>query len=305
MAYRIDPHEPVDREVRRILREQLDDAIAALRAPGGPDAAAIHETRRRIKKSRSLLRLSRSLMGAAVVRQANAELRDAAATIALQRDADARVEAVDRILADAADDHPARGALEHLRQRSADAAEEQRAAGSVDPSTAHGVARQLQQTSDWLQRVPARADGWDALGTGLRRPYARGRKQLARLGDHPSDDERHDWRKRVKDLWYHERLLRDLWPKAQKPYVRAASDLADLLGDDHDLSLVRAFADHDEVLADDQRLELGEVIDARRAGLLADALQIGVLLYADLPDAWADRHGAWWAVRADEGERSG
>lgn len=304
VAYRIDPREPVDQEVRRILREQLDEAVAVLRAPGGPDASGIHDSRRRIKKARSLLRLSRSLLGPAVVRQANAELREASASIARQRDADARVEALDRILAGDVEDDADRAAVERLRQRCADAADAQRAAGSVDASTAHGTARQLQQTRDWLQRVPARSEGWDALGPGLRRQYGRGRAQLRRLGEQPSDDERHDWRKRAKDLWYHERLLRDLWPKAQKPYLQAASDLADLLGDDHDLSAVSAFADQDRALAEEDRAAVCHLIGDRRGSLLAEARSLGRLLYADRPRAWADRHEAWWEISIDGPARS-
>jgi CHAD domain-containing protein len=301
VAYRIDPDQPVPDEIRRILRGQLDGAVEDLRAPGGPDAEAIHDARRRIKKARAVLRLSRSLFGPAVVRQANADLREVAATIAAQRDADALVEAVDRLLADHPGGDPAREALERLRQHGVVAAERQRTHGSLDASVSHGAARRLQQTSAWLQRVPARADGWDALGPGLRRQYARGRTQCRHLGSTPSDEERHDWRKRAKDLWYHERLLRDLWPKAQKPYVRTASDLADLLGDDHDLSLVRGFTVADDALSALHRQTAIDVIDARRTGLLDDARALGALLYADRPAAWVDRHRAWWAIRREAG----
>ncbi len=305
MTYRIDPREPVVSEIRRLLHEQLDGAIADLRAPDGPDAAAIHDARQRIKKSRSVLRLARAVLGARVAKQANAELREAARSIAPQRDADARVEAVERILADTHDDDAVRVVLERLRERSAEAAEAQRAAGSVDASITHGAARRLQQTSDWLQRVPAQAEGWDALGSGLRRQYGRGRKQFRRLDDVPSDDDRHDWRKRAKDLWYHERLLRDLWPKAQKPYVKAASHLSDLLGDDHDLSLVRHFVETDSEVDDEDRPTLVATIDARRGALLAEARAVGARLYADRPDAWTDRHGVWWEIESEPSETGG
>ncbi len=302
MAYRIDPGEPVAEEIRRILRSQLDGAVEDLRAPDGPDAEAIHDARRRIKKARSALRLSRGLFGARVTRLANAELREVAGTVAAQRDADALVEAVDRILDGLPGGDPARGAIERLREDGVEAAEAQRSTGSVDASVAHGAARRLHQTSDWLQRVPARADGWKALEPGLRRQYARGRAQLRNLGPEPGDDVRHDWRKRAKDLWYHERLLKELWPAGQKPYVRAASNLADLLGDDHDLSLVQRFVDADDQLGDDDRRTARAVIDARRDVLLTNARAVGALVYADRPAAWVDRQGTWWAIRQRDQE---
>ncbi|HWJ63079.1 MAG TPA: CHAD domain-containing protein [Acidimicrobiales bacterium] len=308
MGYRIEPHAPVDVELRRILHDQLQVAIADLRTDGGPDADAIHDARRRIKKARSALRLVRSAFGGAVVHEANAELRQVARTVAAQRDADARVDAIDRLLAvlaeptePAAPAEPPLAALTRLREQAVAAAADQRASGAVDVSTARGASHQLQQTSDWLQRIPVQAEGWDALGPGLRRQYARGRHQLEALGPAPDDEDRHEWRKRVKDLWYHERLLRDLWPKALKPYVRTASDLADLLGDDHDLSLVRSFAEVDATLDAEDRAWVVDAVDARRDVLLADARVLGRLLYAERPRAWAGRHGAWWAIRSAAG----
>ena len=295
VGYRIHLREPVLDEVRRNLASELDAAIADLLAPDGPDAEAIHDARKRIKKSRSLLRLARAQLGPGVVTVAQSDLREASQSISAQRDADARVETVDRLVA-ATPAEGARAALDRLHRICTDAAAAQRAGGSLDRATVHAVAHRLQRTRDWLVLVAGQADGWDALEPGLRRQYARGRRRFAALGDAPTDEELHEWRKRAKDLWYHERLLRRLWRKAQRPYVDAASDLADLLGDDHDLALLTEFVANRSELDASDRAVLAAAISAQRAALQASARAIGAYLYADAPDAWAARHRAWWEV---------
>jgi CHAD domain-containing protein len=325
VAYRIEPGEPTDAEIRGILAEQLGRAARSLRADGGPDAAAIHDVRKRLKKARSVLRLARADLGAAVARHANGELRRVGRDLARQRDADALVEAVDRLATptdtrDRADaDHRTGGpltpataeALDLVRGLLVERAEHVRAAGAVDRASALDAARILEQTARWLCLVPAAATGWAALGPGFTRQYRRGRRAFLGLGDHPTVDELHEWRKRVKDLWYHQRLLRRLWTDAQRPMMTAADELSDLLGDDHDLSLLVAHVGaHDlgtgpdirfgalpvaPLSVDDQTcLLVAAVATDERVRLQARARWLGTRLYADRPGAWGDRHGAWW-----------
>ncbi|MCU1499135.1 MAG: hypothetical protein JWM47_3088 [Acidimicrobiales bacterium] len=305
MAYRIDPALRPAAEIRRVLAEQLHRAAEVLRVEGGPDAEAVHDARKRVKKARSLVRLARAELGPAVARHANAELRRVGADLATQRDADALVEALDRLLQDT-DDGPTRAALADVRARFVERADAVRDTGSLDRATVVGAARVLEQLVTWIALVPYKAEGWDALAAGLRRQYRRGRTALGALPDEPSDEELHEWRKRVKDLWYHQRLLRGLWPEAQRPVVAAADELASALGDDHDLALLLAHLvpagdgdgpeGHPVALPPD-RLELvATAARAERSRLQLRARELGARLYADDPDGWTSRHGAWWAA---------
>ena len=220
----------------------------------GPSEDSVHTARKRIKKARSLLRLARPDLGGTVVRHAQAELRECADRLAPQREADAAVEAAtwlelaahrDRLArevegeADDAASATAAGAwwlVEFLRTD----AERRQARGALSWPAARSVALRLVRTAEWIDRVPARADGWDAIGPGLHRQYRLGRAALDALPDEPTVDELHEWRKRVKDHGYHTRLLRNLWPDVLKPVQRAAEELAELLGGDHDLGLLLA-----------------------------------------------------------------
>lgn len=318
MPYRLDPSEPTDVGLRRVVGEQLDRAVVALRVPGGPDAEAVHEVRKRLKKARSAVRLGRADLGVAVARHANDELRRVGGELALQRDADALVETVDRLRSAPGDGAaPATdGALDVVRGLVAERADAVRREQPLGRPAVLGAARTLAQTSAWLQLVPARRTGWEALAPGLAREYRRGRNLLRALPAEPTVDELHEWRKRVKDLWYHERLLRRLWTDAQRPLVDAADSLATALGQDHDLGLLQAHlaapGDHDAALVradtapveplavdDEVRRLVSVAIGRHRRALQTEARQTGALLYADRPSAWRDRHGAWWALGAD------
>ena len=345
MGYRIDPSEPTDVELRRVIAEQLMKGIDALRAPGGPDAEAVHDVRKRLKKARSALRLGRADFGKGVRHHANDELRRVSGDLAGPRDADSQVEAVDRLAADIAptaaagaagtatagadhDDAGPGGAVDEsvasaiavVRDLLAERAQAMHASGSLDRSTVLGAARTLEQTMSWLDRTPAGATGWDALAPGFTREYRRGRKAFASLGDEPTVDDLHEWRKRVKDLWYHQRLLRRLWAEAQRPIVDAADELADRLGADHDLGLLIAHLavrgehgggdvrqDSEQVAALDVdgevRCLVTDAARRQRHELQARARVLGERLHADRPKAWRDRHGAWWDLAA-RGERA-
>ncbi|MGI8754824.1 MAG: CHAD domain-containing protein [Acidimicrobiales bacterium] len=303
MAYRIDPTRSAAVEVRRILGEQLDGAADELRRPDGPDAAAIHQARKHIKKARSLLRLARPGLGPQLVRHIQAELRQVAGDLAGARDADSLVEAADG-LSGATVDQDEQAAVASLRSVLAHRADAARGAFTGDRSTVSAATLTLRRTAGWLRRVPPRVDGWEAIGDGLRRQYEQGCGALAALGEQPDMDELHDWRKRVKDLWYHERLLAQLWPEVVRPMASGAEDLAGALGTDHDLGLLRGLLGGDVDLdldgGDDARRLALAVIDRERSRLQAEARRLGRRLYADTPQAWARRHRAWWEATIEQ-----
>ena len=308
-----------------MLAEQLGGAAEALRVGGGPDAEAVHDVRKRLKRARSMLRLARADLGPAVARHGNDQLRRVGGDLARQRDADALVEAVDRlsvaaVAVPASTSSAAPATIEALavvHGLLTERAEQVRDQGGLDRATVIGAARTLEQSVAWLNLVPARATGWDALAPGFARQYQRGRDSLLGLADEPSVDELHEWRKRVKDLWHHQRLLRKLWPEAQRPLVDAAAEVAGALGDDHDLGLLLAhLASHADdgdaygrsaigtieplPLAHEVRRLATAAAVASRSDLQGLARRLGARLYADDPRAWRARHGAWWdAARHD------
>ena len=100
---------------------------------------------------------------------------------------------------------------------------------------------------------PLETDSWKLIEAGIFQSYRRGRRAMRSVRADPGAENVHEWRKRAKDLWYQLRIVRDAWPALLGATADQVHELADLLGDHHDLA----------VLAED--LEDREGIDARDA----------------------------------------
>jgi CHAD domain-containing protein len=167
-------------------------------------------------------------------------------------------------------------------------------AAAVREDAGSDVARQAAE----LRTLAARVDEWplerSSAGTlvrALERSYARGRDAFERADRRPTTTNLHELRKRVKDLWYQERLLRDTWPGMMKAHAGESKALSRLLGDDHDLAVLEAVLADDEVtrgVAADVG-ELLELIAHRREELLAEIRALGRRVYAEPPKAFRRR----------------
>jgi CHAD domain-containing protein len=298
-AYRLRTDEFVPDGVRRIARGQLELARDELDGtPKRKQPKAVHEARKRIKRLRACVRLARDAIGEDTYERENDALRATARKLAAGRDAQVLLETIDALAERFADELPERS-TSALRERLEDERERARPSGRDDED----VAAVLQALRQSYARVPAwtfQDDDFSALSPGLRRIYERGRKRMRTALDDPSPENLHEWRKRVKDLWHATQILRAARPKRLKRLSKRAHALADLLGDGHDLSLLRDYADaHPECFEDeDSRQALLAVIDRRAAVLREDALDCGRRLYEPSPKRFVKRVERGWHKRA-------
>jgi CHAD domain-containing protein len=125
------------------------------------------------------------------------------------------------------------------------------------------------RVEDW----PVEQEDFATIYEGLRRVYKRGRNRLAEAYAEPAPEKFHKWRKRVKYLWYHTRILKPLWPNLLDELADELHDLSDYLGDDHDLAELRhTVIVQPEMFADERDLQaLVALIDRRRLELEAAA----------------------------------
>jgi CHAD domain-containing protein len=134
------------------------------------------------------------------------------------------------------------------------------------------------------------------MAKGIRRVYRRGRRGLKHVEESPTDENLHEWRKRVKYLWYHARILEATWPAMMGTLVSELDALGDLLGEDHDLADVRALLTRKPEAAgspSEYELMLG-LVSRRQEELRTAALPRGDRIYAEKPAAFVARLGAYW-----------
>jgi CHAD domain-containing protein len=147
-----------------------------------------------------------------------------------------------------------------------------------------------------IEQLPLKGDGWELIGPGLHRSYRRGRKRLRAVEEEASVTNLHELRKRVKDLWYQLRLLRDADKHMIGELADHAHDLSDHLGDDHDLALLRETAQRRRAAFSDpaHKRHLLEAIDHRRGELQFAAISLAERIYADKPKRFSKRIESRW-----------
>ncbi len=236
MSYRLKRTESVAAGVRRIAREQVERALELLADDTVELGVAVHQVRKHCKKVRALLRLVRS--GARrVQRRENRVLRDLARTLSSSRDAEVAIRTWNRVAATTGGDgSKSAGPPEVLVE----------ANGAGRESPADGTRDAIREARTTLLNLLDRVPGWrvegrglEVVGRGFEKTYRRARRAMRRVERTGSDEDYHEWRKHVKDHWYHLRLLQGVWPEVMRSERDEARRLAEFLGDEHDLTVLR------------------------------------------------------------------
>jgi hypothetical protein len=295
MAYRIRRNKSIKESVRVIAGEQIERSIAEINDPQLDRHEAVHQARKRCKKLRALVRIVRPQF--ADYKRENAFFRDAARELSYLRDAQSVVACFDGLMKrhEGQVDSASFAAIrQELVDRRSQVAED---VAGLDAR----LGRFLEQMHEAHQRVAAWEiddNGFSAVRGGLNKTYARGRKALLQAHADSTTDNFHEWRKRVKYHWYHERLLRQIWPAMMKVERRVGNELAGLLGDEHDLAVLQQTLDAEPERFGEERdrQELADLIKQSRAQLQSEAYQLGARIFAEQPDARAERFQRYWMV---------
>lgn len=289
MPFRLKPDESFAAGIARIAIEQVDRAETGR----GPLGERIHEVRTRCKKIRALLLLGRPYFPA-LYRRENSWFRDLSRALSKVRDVDAMIESfagLQKGVKKAAD----RRKCAQLRQQ----LEAYRTSQQPSETELRLLARHLQQLHkrrSYFRKIKNNRGG---LSTeGLAQTYRCARKRFHRALGTDSGRRFHNWRKQVKYFQYQIRLLRSAWPPLMKEMEKQAKALADLLGEDHDLGLLRQFFSS-RTDKKGKALVFG-LIDRRREKVRAEAIDLGRRLFAEKPGAFRRQVAKWWkAARQD------
>jgi CHAD domain-containing protein len=282
--------------VRAIAIELIDDAVEATKQRRDAEQT-VHTLRKTCKKLRGLVRLIQPVF--AGYQAENTAFRDAGRGLSFLRDSTVQIATYDSLL-DAFDDQVERARFAPVRRKLT--LRHKRLAQHGD------VRRRLEEFRETMADARRRVrhwrldtEGFDAIGPGLAKTYKRTRRAMAAASGDISAEAIHEWRKRVKDHWYHSRLLTPVWTKMMKPHRVAADELGELLGQHHDLEVFKKRLAEDE-LADAADIKVLMALARRRQQALADqAFLMSARLLAERPKHLASRWKSYWQTwRSDE-----
>lgn len=308
MSYRLQVDEELPQGVKRIALEEIDEALAQLQLPDDDLDEAVHESRKCFKKLRGLLRLVRKEIGEEVYQRENVAFRDAGRLLSDLRDSKVMIQTLDKLQEGAAKAGAAKADNEEVIEAFMTLRE---TLVIFYHATRRRVVEEEQALAEVIARVQqarARVDGWPiaddsftAVAGGLRKIYKRGQNRMHDAVAEPAAETLHEWRKRVKYLWYGVRILHPIWPQPMATLADEIHDLSDLLGDDHDLHQFQTFWQQMQVPAEKRPLILkahGDhilaLVQDKRAALQTDAFPLGRRIYAEKPDAFVNRLNTYW-----------
>ena len=308
------PAEQPARGLNRMVVGQLDLAIELLNADGRqmPTAEAVHETRKALKRLRTLVRLLEAELGHETAAREQIVLREAGRRLAGARDAEVMVLTLEQLQRRHRRKLAHRPGVARLRRRLVAERDEANARLLSDPALRAQVLTDLRavraRMSDW---EPTREAGLKHVTPGLTRLYAQGRRRHARVARRSRQRamEMHRWRKRVKDLRYAAEALSRRDPGAEAraniaalrahasgrnrsdgrselipELARRADALGEMLGEEHDLFLLaQRVREDDESYGRGTRRRLLKLIEQRRKRLTKRALRDGERLYRRRP----------------------
>lgn len=291
-AYRVKAKEAPAEGIARIAAGRAEKALEELRrAQEGDDVAgSIHSARKDLKKLRSVLRLVRPVIGRERFRAENKRYRDAGRRLSPSRDAEVKLETLAALGERFGEELPDGAVKAWTRLLSGDRDElGDEDAIAVQIESAMGeIAVGRAEISSWRPS----AKSWNLFAPGIERTYKRGRREMKRVRVKRRTEDVHQWRKRVKDLWYQLRIVREMWPALLGETAGQAHELADLLGDHHDLTVLHEDLKTREELSDEKAL--ATAIERRQDELLEAALDLGARLYAEKPKALLRRLSVYW-----------
>jgi CHAD domain-containing protein len=217
---------------RRPLREGVLTAFSRIlasarrcaRSAEEDPVAAVHEYRKSIRRARAVVSLLRPSVGKSAADGLARHLKDAFQGTGAVRDADILLTSLRAIPAEPEDDlarHAIEVALE-LEQR----------------LSRREISETLGQGVPNLAPLPAALEvtlspdfSANDLERGLSRSRRRERRALERARETGSDEELHEWRKRVKELRYQVELFASTGSRELKKREKALGDLAQQLGE--------------------------------------------------------------------------
>jgi len=300
-TFELRPDHPILPEIKRILLEQVDLALYHLATPGLDEDKAVHEARKAFKRIRAMLRLVRDVIGEEDFASLNARFRDAGRALSSVRTSAVLGETLEKLrerYPDALSDAAMADVLARLRAHH----EAMREEVALGQALLDQVANRVCAGRTQIENLPLSGNQFPA--SGLRRVYARGRRGLRSSQHEPSVANFHEWRKRVKYLRYHVRILIPAWPEVLTCLHQELVTLSELLGVDHDLAeLHDTLSAHPELgLQNRDQGRLPGLIETYREELETRSFHIGRRIYVEKPGDFVRRtEGVWRVWRQESG----
>jgi CHAD domain-containing protein len=282
VAYRLENNETLSFGLKRIVLELIDKSVFNLSKGNGSFNEDIHDTRKNFKKIRTVLRLVRSNLGEEKFRLENSFYRDTSRTLSDLRDSTVLIQTFEKLLKNP-EIEMSNFDFSIFRNFLIEKHKTISAAKSKKSVVINSLSTDLILARSRVFDYPLSGDNFKIIRKNLQRIFEQGQLMMYAVLSEAVKEKVHEWRKRVKDLWYSMRILSNLWPEIMSPMVVLLGKLSDTLGDANDLFLLKErIISNESKFNDNQHTrELINFIDKRIIDLLRDARFVGRKIYSE------------------------
>lgn len=301
--------EPLAVGVKRVTMEQLELAASGYFDGESAFGAAVHNSRKAIKRTRSLLRLIEGELSERIFDYEDGSLKATGRMVGDIRSAAAVVHAA-KLIRDLYGDLLAEDTFVGMVQRLSQRRDIIELRALEDPNLVGRVVRNLERAYNryaaWPTDEDAREvygmgirDSFEAVEPGLKTTYKRGRTEMVRAYEKPTEQHFHEWRKRAKYLRHQMEFLAPLWPEVVVGTAMTLDRLGLILGEEHDLAeLLALLRDRPDLCPNPRERSLFAALAAQRRSELQTAAEIlGRRVYAEKPGSLCHRFAEYWDSR--------
>lgn len=282
MSYQIENNETISFGLKRIVLELIDRAVFNLSKGNGSFSDDIHDTRKNFKKIRTVLRLVKSNLGKESFQLENFFFRDAGRKLSDLRDSTVLINTFDKLLKKS-ELEMSNYDFSVFRSFLVEKHKSISATKSKKSVVINSLSTDLLLARSRVFDYPISGDNFKIIKKNLQSIFEKGQSIMYAVFSETIKVNVHEWRKRVKDLWYSMRILHNLWPETMGPLVGLLEKLSDSLGEANDLFLLK-----ERILSNESKFknvqhtkELINFIDKRIIDLLRDARFIGRKIYSE------------------------
>ncbi|MBL6445840.1 CHAD domain-containing protein [Fulvivirga sp. 29W222] len=296
MSLQLKRSEDFSTGITRLVKEQVQRAYNMLNSTQSSDRhEIIHELRKTFKILRAIFRLIKDEIGKSEYKKENIFYRDLGRQISEIRDKTAVIETMEQLQSQYSKEFstdlfgpPIKYQLQERRKL-----ENNYVKNNIPGYLKSQIDNKLKEGHRWNLSVKA----FDQIAPSLKRVYKKGQISLKIAKASRATEDLHEWRKRVKYLRYQIDTLSRIWPGIMGSLEDELHDLSNLLGFDHDLSIVQKQISDNLVVFEnpvDKALVMA-IITSQRNQMQRHAFIQGQNCYYEKPAAFIGRIQAYWS----------
>lgn len=278
--------------VRKICFEQIDRALGVL----GHETIApedVHECRKVVKRIRAVLRLIEPNVNRKTFKDCYRGIGQVSDRLAHARERHVLEGTIAKL--EARFGAEASGVLGPLK--AAVAVRKSEVPHTVDAVLAAELKSRFEDERRRIAALRFKGKGFSTLAAGFSETYARARKNFRIARRAPADENLHELRKAVQWHWRQMALFASAWPEQFAVHIAACRQLAEILGDDHDLAMLASELNGIAGLGETDRAPITALAVRRQSELRQMAFPMCERLFAEKPAAFITRIRRYWRAK--------